>query len=356
VVEDDSRRLLERLSLAAGAPGAEDEVRAIVVDTLRGVGPIRCDRLGSVLCECRGSADAPRVVIDSHLDEVAFMVHAITDDGRLAFVTLGSWWGHVLFGQRVDVVTERGKVPGVIGPTPPHFLGAEERQRVVEPDKMLVDVGASRRADVEALGVRIGDPIVPHAEFREMAVPGIASGKALDNRIGVALMCETLLGLGDHPNTVVGVGAVQEEVGLRGTGTACELARPDVAVVLECAPADDVPGQTSRQGVLGAGPQVRLFDPTAISNRRLVRLVEGVATEHGIPFQLAVRRSGGTDAGTIHRHRAGVPTVVIGVCARYIHSHVGLFQWSDYRAARALTLALVRRLDAARVEDLTRFS
>jgi endoglucanase len=190
-----------------------------------------------------------------------------------------------------------------------------------------------------------------------MAVEGVLSGKAFDNRIGVTLMCETLLALAgqSHPNTAIGVAAVQEEIGCRGARTASSVARPDVALVLECCPADDLPGQADRQGVLGGGPQVRLYDPTAISNRRLVRLVEQVAAHSGVAIQLAVRRTGGTDASEIHRDRAGVPTVVIGVPARYIHSHVGLLQWSDYVAARRLVLELVLTLDAERVAALTRF-
>jgi endoglucanase len=352
---DDSRVLLERLSRAAGAPGAEDEVRAIVREQLDGVGPLRFDKLGSLLCEKVGSAESPRVVLDSHMDEVGFMVQAVSSAGRLSFVALGGWWGHVLMGQRVDVVTRTGKVGGVIGSKPPHFLSAEERKRVVPLDKMYIDVGASDRGQVEQLGIRVGDPIVPDADFRAMSVDGVLSGKALDNRIGVALMCETLRALDRHPNTVIGVAAVQEEVGLRGAGTAAELARPDVAIVLECSPADDLPGTDDPQAALGAGPQVRLFDPTAIPNRRLSRLVEDVAAECDIAIQPAVRRSGGTDAGSIHRSRGGVPTIVIAVAARYIHSHVGLMQWRDYEAARKLTMELVTRLDAPRVAALTDF-
>jgi endoglucanase len=327
-----------------------------VRDCLRGSGSIRHDRLGSLLCEKVGSSATPRVALDSHLDEVAFMVHGISEEGCLSFVALGNWWGHVLLGQRVDVLAAGGRIPGVIGSTPPHFLTAEERKTVLEPDRMYIDVGASERAQVERLGVRVGDPVVPVAEFREMAVAGVFSGKALDNRVGVALMCETLAALdGQHPNTVIGIAAVQEEVGLRGAGTAAELARPDVALVLECAPADDVPGRERGQAALGRGPQIRHFDPTAISNRRLVRLVEDVAAELEIPIQSAVRRSGGTDAGAIHRSRTGVPTVVIGVPGRYIHSHVTLIHWDDYTSARRLTRELVARLDRPTVERLTCF-
>jgi endoglucanase len=352
-----TRELVRKLSEAAGAPGAEEEVRAIVREVLKGVGTIRHDRLGSLLCEKPGTSAEPRVIVDCHLDEVAFLVQSINGEGRLALVPLGNWWGHVLLGQRVDVVTERGKVPGVIGSTPPHHLAADQRGEVLAPEKMYVDLGASSADEVAALGVRLGDPVVPCTGFREMAVAHVASGKALDNRLGVALMCETLLGLCDreHPNTVVGVGAVQEEVGLRGAGTASELARPDVAIVVECTPADDIPGQTERQAVLGRGPQIRLYDPTAISNRRLVRFVESIAAEHGLGIQLAVRRSGGTDAGAIHRTRAGVPTVVVGIPARYIHSHVALFDWRDYDAGRRLLLEVVGGIDADRAASFVRF-
>lgn len=352
-----SKELLQRLSCAAGAPGSEDEVRAIVRKELEGIGTIRHDRLGSLICEKSGSSTAPRVVLDSHMDEVAFMVQSIGKEGRLAFVTLGGWWGHVLLGQRVDVLTDRGRVPGVIGSTPPHFLSPSQRKEVLPLEKMYIDVGATERAEAESLGVKLGDPVVPCAEFREMAVRGIFSGKALDNRLGVSLMVETMRAMthGDHPNTLIGVGATQEEIGLRGAGTASEITRPDVGVVLECTPADDLPGETEPQARLGGGPQIRLFDPTAVASRRLVRLVETVAAESGVEIQLAVRRSGGTDAGAIHRWRQGVPTVVIGVPARYIHSHVGLFNWRDYANARTLVQALVMRLDVERVEALTRF-
>ncbi|HXV77066.1 MAG TPA: peptidase M28, partial [Candidatus Polarisedimenticolaceae bacterium] len=118
-------RLLERLSTAAGPPGAEDEVRAIVRRALASVGRLSHDRLGSVLCERRGTADTPRIVLDSHLDEVGFMVQSVRPDGGLAFVPLGGWWGHVLLGQRVEILTADGRVPGVIGSKPPHFLSPD---------------------------------------------------------------------------------------------------------------------------------------------------------------------------------------------------------------------------------------
>ncbi len=357
MTDDPSLELLRRLTLAAGPPGAEDEVRAVVRGALEGIGSISYDGLGSLVCEARGTADAPRIALVAHMDEVGFLVQSIADDGRVALAPLGSWWGHVLLAQRVEILSDRGKVPGVIGSKPPHFLSADERGRVVEVDQMYVDLGASTRAEAEATGVRVGDPVAPAGSFVEMAVAGTISAKALDDRAGVGVMCEVVRALADgrHPNTVVGVGSVQEEVGCRGAVTASALARPDLAIVLEATPADDLAGSREQQGRLGGGPQIRFSDPTALSNRRLVRFVESVARDAKIKVQLAVRRSGGTDAKSIHLHDRGVPTVVIGVPARYIHTHASMMRLCDYRATRDLVVEVVGRRVAAAVAGVTRF-
>jgi len=357
---DDLRgaKLLERLTLAGGPPGAETAVRAVVREALAGIGRIQCDRLGSIVCEKPGKLDRPHVQLDSHLDEVGFMVQSISEDGMLGFVPLGSWWEHALLAQRVDVLGSKGPVGGVVGSKPPHFLSPEERRGVLPIEKLFIDIGAAGRDEAEGFGVRVGDPVVPHCEFRPLANPSILSSKAFDNRAGVALMIEVLLDLGmDHPGTVFGVGAVQEEVGCRGAGTAAEIVDPDIALVLEGTPADDTPGfpPSQRQAILGRGPQLRFYDPTAISNRGFTRLVEETAAHERIPIQLAVRRSGGTDAKTISTHRRGVPTVVIGVPARYIHTHVSFIHLDDYEAAKRLVLAVIRRLDRATVESMVAF-
>jgi endoglucanase len=349
--------LLRSLALAAGPPGAEGEVRGIVRAALDGIGEIRHDRLGSLLCELRGRAAAPRVVLDAHLDEVGFAVQSIAADGRIKFIPLGGWWGHVLLAQRVDILTEGGrKVPGVVASKPPHFLTEAERKNVLTPELMAIDVGAASRDAVERLGIRVGDPIAPHAEWLELA-GGIVSCKAFDDRVGVAVLVESMRSLAQSrpAGTVIGVAAVQEEIGCRGAATASALSRPDVAIVLEGTPADDAPRTPESQAVLGEGPQLRFSDPSAISNRALLRHVERAAAAQGIPVQVAVRTSGGTDAKSIHVHGAGVPTVVIGVPARYIHTHVTLIDPRDYSRAIELTVAVATALDAATVEAFTAF-
>jgi endoglucanase len=147
---------------------------------------------------------------------------------------------------------------------------------------------------------------------------------------------------------------VQEEVGLRGAKTAANFAAPDVAIVLEGPPADDTPGfnRAESQGRLGSGVQIRLFDPSAIAHPRLARLAIDTALAEGIPHQVTVRRSGGTDAGSFHLASHGVPCVVLGVPARYIHSHNSIIDIDDHLAMVSLVNALVRRLDRETVSTL----
>ena len=333
-------------------------MRAIVRRELGGVGDLSTDGLGSVVCELAAPDRAPRLVLDSHMDEVGWMVQSIRADGGIAFVPLGGWWSHVLLGQRVRILTSNGVIPAVVGASPPHHLKDEDRGRVVPLEAMVFDVGAGSRDAVQQLGVQVGDVAVPETPFVEMAAPGVVSCKALDNRIGVALMIHALQAAAKRSSTdtaVIGVATAQEEVGARGAQTASELAGPDIAIVLECTPADDLPPIGDPQARLGAGPQLRYYDPTAIANRKLARWIGSVADEIGVPLQRAVRRSGGTDAGTLHRHGAGVPTAVLGVPGRYIHSHVSMMQQQDFEHTLTLLNALVDRLDAAQIAELRRF-
>ena len=352
-------RLLQRLSEAHGASGAEDPVRTIFAEELGG--DLSTDRVGSVVCEQRGAAARPRVMLAAHLDEVGFAVQRVTAEGLLAIVPLGGWWGHTLLGQRMRVRTRSGREHvGVIAAKPPHMLEEAERAKVIKPDKMFIDVGARNAEDVrERFGIALGDPIVPASKCVRLRNDRLA-GKAFDDRAGVGLVIQCLQALreAEHPNTVFGVGTVQEEVGTRGATTAVRHVDPDVAVVLEGTPADDFAGseRDAWQGVLGGGAQVRLLDPSALMNRRLSECALDTARACDVPVQVAVRRSGGTDAKVIHLHAEGVPTTVISVPVRYAHTHNGVMDLNDYLAALRLTVELVKRLDAATVQNFTAFS
>lgn len=351
--------LLQELTEAHSVPGHEDEVRAIFVNELEDCGELSADRSGSVFCELAG--EGPRVLVAGHMDEVGFLVQNITPDGFIQFLAVGGWWEHSLLSQRVEIRTRSGeKVTGVVASKPPHFLPEAQRRQVMTIDQMFIDVGATTRHEVEQdFGISLGDPIAPVSLFTALQREDWYMAKAFDNRVGMAgtIQAGMQLAAGARPNKIILAGTVQEEVGLRGARTAAVHARPDVAIVLEGPPADDTPGfsRADSQGRLGGGVQIRLFDPSAIMNPRLAELAVRTAREEDIPHQVTVRRSGGTDAGSFHQSGEGVPSVVLGVPARYIHSHNSIIDLNDYLHLVALTTALVRRLDESTVKGLTRF-
>lgn len=351
--------LLQELTGAHAVSGHEDEVRAIFVDELEGCGELSADRNGSVFCE---TGDAgPRVLVAGHMDEVGFLIQNITADGFIQFLAIGGWWEHNLLSQRVEILTRGGeKVLGVVASRPPHFLPEAQRRQVMTIDQMFIDIGAESRRDVvENFGVSLGDPIVPLSAFTELAREDYFMAKAFDNRVGMAgaIQAGQILSQSSHPNRLILCGTVQEEVGLRGARTAANFIKPDVAIILEGPPADDTPGfaRSECQGRLGGGVQIRLFDPSAITHPRLARLALETAREEGIPHQVTVRRSGGTDAGAFHQANEGVPSIVLGVPARYIHSHNSIIDLNDYLHLLSLTIALVRRLDEEAVKDLVTY-
>lgn len=351
--------LLRKLSESHGAPGCEDAVRRIF--RLELGGEIFTDRSGNILCRRPGKSKTPRIMLTAHMDEVGLAVQAITRSGLIRFVPLGGWWAHTLPAKRVRILTREGReIVGVIGARPPHFLSEAERDKVLKFDDMFIDVGAESAQEVqERMGISIGDTIVPESAFTPMHNPDLLLCKAFDNRVGMALILQAAAELdqGLHPNCVFAVGTVQEEVGTRGAQTAAFSVNPDVAIVLEGAPADDLPGtpEDERQAVVGSGVQVRLMDPSAIMNRKLADYVVRTARDHEIPHQQAVRKSGGTDAKVIHLSGSGVPTIVLGVPARYIHSHNSIIHMSDYLATLELVSRLLHSLDSETVDGFTCF-
>jgi putative aminopeptidase FrvX len=354
---DPTIALLKELTEVSGVPGNELEIRTLIEKRLQGLGQLEKDRVGSLICTQTGSAASPRVMLAGHMDEVGFMVKLVTKEGFLKFIPLGGWFDQVLLGQRVIVQTGRGDIVGIIGAKPPHLLPAEEREKVVLKKEMYIDIGASSREEVEGLGVRPGDPVIPRADFVELANGKTYLSKAFDDRVGVALMIQTLEALKKetHPNMVFGVATVMEEVGTRGATTSAEAVNPDAAIILEVDIAGDVPGITEEQSAvkLGKGPSVLLFDARMIPNLGLRNLVMDTAKELGLALQTSAMEGGATDGSAIHLHKIGVPTVVLGVPARHIHSHGSIIHRADYDAALKLVTAVVRKLDSATVATFT---
>jgi endoglucanase len=354
---DEREVLLKEFTEAVGVPGYEDEVRAVMRRYTKGIAEITQDQLGSFVAQLAGPARSPKVMLAGHMDEIGFMVRHITDEGFLRFLPLGGWWEQVILGQRMQVLTTKGPVIGITGAKPPHLMDEEERNKIVQKKDMYLDVGVSSKDEVNALGIRLGDPIVPISPFTIMANPRSYLAKAFDNRVGCALAVEVLRAMakGKRVNSLYAVGTVQEEVGTRGAKTSAYLINPDVGIILEVDIAGDVPGIKPEECAvkLGKGPSLLLYDARMIPNLRLRDLVIQTAEKEGIALQFGVMPGGATDGAMIHMHNAGVPCVVIGVPSRHIHSHTSIINRDDYDNALKLVLAVVRRLDAKTVRGLT---
>lgn len=354
---DATEKFLKTLTEANGVPGYEEEIRAVLRDFMEPLGAITQDKLGSLIC--RQPGEGPKVMLAGHMDEIGFMVTHLTKDGFLKFVQLGGWWDQVLLGHRVVIKTRKGDVVGVIGAKPPHIVDPEERKKVVKKDQMYIDIGATSKKEVEEAGVRSGDPVVPQADFTVMANGKSLLSKAFDDRIGCALAIDALRHFqkAEHPNDLYGVATVMEEVGVRGARTSAHAIDPDVAIILEVDIAGDVPGIRPEQSkaTLGKGPTIILYDRGMIPNIKLRDLFIDTAAEQDIPLQLSGYTVGGsTDGAVIHLHGAGVPTVVIGVASRHIHSHGSIIHRDDYENAVKLVTAVVARLDKDTVEGFTK--
>ena len=354
---DRTERFLKELTETPGVPGYESQVRALMRRYLEPVATIEQDRIGSIIGKRVGRAESPRVMLVGHMDEVGFMVRYVTKEGFVKFQPLGGWWDQVLLGQRVTIKTSKGDVIGLIGAKPPHLLPKDERDKIVEKKDMYIDIGATSSEEVAEAGVRVGDPIIPVSDFTVLANSQTYMAKALDNRVGCALAVQALerLAVDQHPNVVYAVGTVMEEVGLRGAKTTVHVVNPDVALILEVDICGDVPGIKEEESAikLGAGPTMLVYDARMIPNLKLRDLVIATAEELEIPLQFSAMPGGATDGGMIHLHNEGVPTVVIGVPTRHIHSHSAIMHRDDYDRALDLIVTLVKKLDAATVEDLS---
>ncbi|OGF48809.1 MAG: peptidase M28 [Candidatus Firestonebacteria bacterium RIFOXYA2_FULL_40_8] len=353
----ESIMLLKELTDAPGVSGYEREVSAIMEKHLKSYAKVTRDRIGSIIFEKKGTGNGPKIMIPGHMDEIGFMVRFVTEEGFIKFLPLGGWYDQVILSQRVIIKTSKGDITGVVGSKPPHLLTPEERAKVLEKKDMFIDIGASSKKEAEEdYGVMPGDAIIPDSPFTQMKNKKLLMAKAFDDRMGCALVVEIIKALKNikHPNTVYGVGTVQEEVGIRGAKTSAFAVDPDVCLVAEVGIANDVPGTSPEQitGKLGKGPGISILDNSMIPNVKLRELALSVAKKNKIPVQL-FSLTGGTDGGAVHLNARGVPSLYIGLPTRYIHTHVGIINIDDYENTLKLMLELVKVLDAKTVQGLT---
>ncbi len=352
---ENTEALLAELTEADGVAGYEKEISAVIKKRFDKLGAVSKDRMGSLICKLPGKSASPRIMLAGHMDEIGFMIRSVTPEGFLKFTPLGGWWDQVLLAQRVRIKTARGEVEGVIGAKPPHLIPQDERGKMVLKKNMYIDIGASSEKEVEKAGVRAGDPAVPVSSFTKLSADGVYMAKAFDDRIGCAVVISALSALKNGGSgAVYGVATVQEEVGVRGATTSAEAVDPDAAIVLESDISGDVPGISNEESStkLGGGPSLLLYDARMIPNLKLRDLVIDTAKREKIPLQFATMEGGATDGAAIHLHKQGVPTVVLGVPTRHIHSHNSIIQRRDFENTVKLLVAVVKKLDGKTVKGL----
>ncbi|MEA2030888.1 MAG: M42 family metallopeptidase [candidate division Zixibacteria bacterium] len=355
---DKTELLLKELTEANGVSGYEGDVRRIMAREMKGLtDTIEYDKMGSIVGSKTGTANDPRVMIISHMDEIGFMVKEITSDGYIKFLPLGGWWAHLAMGQRMQIITAKGPVLGLVGSKPPHMIEVEERKKVVEIKDMYIDVGVQKKYDIKKkLGIKVGDPIIPDSQFSIMGNPKMYMSKAFDNRVSCAIVLDVFRKLQriKHPNTYLGSASVQEEVGIRGAQTAAYLGNPDVGIIVDTGIARDMPPEgMDREERLGAGPAVLFYDAVMIPNLKLRDLVIETAETKDIPYHLTYMERGGTDGGSVHKSRIGVPSIVIGPPVRYIHSHNSILNRTDYDNTVKLLVEIIKKLNGKTVKSFT---
>jgi endoglucanase len=336
--------LLRQLSEAVGVSGAETEVRRLLRDLIAdSVDEWSVDALGNLIAIKRGDGSSDlRVMVDAHMDEVGLMVTEIDSQGTARFDVVGGFDDRALLGKVVQVGPK--KLPGVIGARPVHLLRTRaELERVVKRNDMRIDIGAESK-DSAARKMKPGDRatfLTPYREFGDRAV-----GKALDNRAGCAILVE-LLRAARYPFDLIGVFSVQEEIGTMGAQVASYAVNPDVALVLECTPAYDLPNEedASPNVALGRGASVYVMDNRTIQDPRLVAHLMRTAEAHGLAFQVRQPGGGGTNTGSIQRAGPGVPVATLATPGRYLHAPASMISLSDYDQVRRLAEAALRGLN-----------
>ena len=357
--QDRTVELLQKITDAAGAPGFEEPIRKVMLDAMKPfASSIAFDGLGSILAT--QGASGPRIMVDAHMDELGGVIRRVTPRGLLTMQMLGGWLDQALVDQRWTIIGSKGPVRAVTGIRDVHVVPAEERARVYSRDSLFLDVGAANEAEVAAMGIGPGDPVVPDAPFTVLNGTQNYLAKGWDDRVGCGVVVEAMrrLATAPHANQIVWAITTQEEIGLRGAHTAVEIAKPELAIAIEGGITGDVfPGRPEETQVkLGAGPGLFLYDSSALPNRRLVTFVRDVAAAGQIPLQLDVVQGYGDDSAELQKALGGVPTVNLVVPVRYTHSHNGIINRRDFDRMVDLLVAMLQKLDAPTVKRLRDFT
>lgn len=346
---DRVETLLRELSALSGVSGSEGDVARCLAGHLRPLADrVTVDDYGNVIAE-RAGGEAPSLMIAAHSDEIGAMVRSILPEGFLRFHTIGFVGYAVLPGTRVLVA---GKFPGVVGSQPAHLESEADRARVKAPAQLFIDIGARGEQEVRAWGVREGDQITFSSDLVELNNAERVMGKAIDNRIGCAVLIRVFEELRGEalPCNLYGVVNVQEEIGSRGARMTASRINPRWAIALDTVPADDTPQSAERLFELGKGPVIQLIEGKAeqyigtIAHPKVRDYILSTAKAEGIGVQLSTAYGHWTtDAALIHTSGTGIPTGLVSIARRYAHSPNEMLDLNDAVGAVRLLTAMVRR-------------
>lgn len=338
--------LLKKLSELPGAPGREERVRAFIEEQVSEFADeVRTDVMGNLYCrkKPRGSVDeAERVMIACHMDEIAFIVRRIDDNGFIRIHNLGGFDTRNLFARRVRIETRDGEaIIGNLNPggKPIHIASSEDRKKIPKINEFFVDTGLD--AEEVKKRVRPGDPVTLVQEFIEMG--DLVSGKCLDNRAACWVGIRLLEVLQDSAYDVHVVFTVQEEVGLRGATTSGFEVDPDIAIAVDTTLAVDTPGVPSEDQIteLGDGVAIKILDSYTVSHKELVDQFVAIAEAAEISHQYEVLPMGGTDAGALQRAKSGSKAITLSIPTRYIHTVTETIHKGDLQATVDLLAAFL---------------
>ncbi|MCB2225741.1 MAG: M20/M25/M40 family metallo-hydrolase [Desulfarculaceae bacterium] len=342
--------LLDRLCPPLGPPGREDEIRAVVRELVEAKAQrMEVDRLGSLRAWWNPDK-RPLVMLDAHLDEVALIVQQVDDAGFIRVAPLGGLDKRLMPGSRVLLQTRPGQsLPALCGLLPPHVSHGKDLDKALAWEQLFLDPGLGSAEAVAEAGIQVGSMGVLDLGCGPLG-EGCYFARNLDNRAGCAILAHLLERLADQgrelPFGLVMNFSVAEEVGLRGAMTSAFDLAPDLALCVEST-MGETPGVVAWRNAshLGKGPAITVADGRIVVPARIVESLEEAAAEAGVPCQRKLPPYGGTDAGAIHTSRGGVPTGVVSVPTRYIHSQASLLKLSDLEAMAELVWAWLGRAE-----------
>lgn len=350
--------LIRDLTNAFGPSGFEDDVVKIIKEYC-GDFAVEWDSMNNVFAKLKSNTGKkPMILLDAHSDEVGFIVQHITGKGLLSILNIGGWVNSNIPAHSVKVKNSKGElITGIITSRPPHFMNdAERANEKLDIEGMYIDVGATSRAEViDDFGIQVGDPVMPDVTFQYNEKNDILFGKAFDNRLGCACIIETMKKLLDKETAVDVVGgfASQEEIGMRGAQITSQVTAPDLAIVFEGSPADDIYyDEFQAQCSLKKGVQIRHMDQSYISNYEFIKYAKGLADIKGIKYQSSVRRRGSTNAGKIHLAHKAVPVLVLGIPSRYVHTHYNYCALEDINAAVDLAVEVITNFNEQTINKI----